>query len=155
MSPTETLAIWAFCGNLWTGRRKLLVVSSSLIGIWYYCPWGRSCLEEAMMKGDGFLPLMSLYHKNAWVYCHRVNNSCKTTPISFLMCAAAAQGAFPCSWVCAGIVLVEGVVLIMDAAHWGVLVMNLGLERRRQDFINEIRLGSMSSNDLISRASSV
>lgn len=43
------------CGNLWKG--KSLIVSSSLIGVWYYCPWRRSCPEAVMMKGDDFLPL--------------------------------------------------------------------------------------------------
>lgn len=39
----------------------------------------------------------------------------------------------------------------MNAAHSGILAMNLGLERVREDFINEINLGNVSSNDLISR----
>jgi len=70
------------------------------------------------------------------------------------MCASIAQGTFPCSSVYLGIVLVHGLLLIMNAAHSGTLAVNLGIERIREDFINEIHLDSMSSNDLISRDSS-
>lgn len=42
----------------------------------------------------------------------------------------------------------------MNAAHSGILAMNLGIERIREGFINETYLGNTSSNDLISRGSS-
>lgn len=71
-----------------------------------------------------------------------------------MMCASIAQGTFPRSSIYLGIVLVQGLLLIMNAARSGMLAMNLGIERIREDFINEIHLGSMSSNDLISRDSS-
>lgn len=157
MSPTETVATWAWAiceqerGNYWLWVHPWLVFD---IIVLEEGPALKRRWWKVMMKGDDFLPLTSSYHKSVWVYCHWVDNSSKTTPVSFPTCAPITQGAFPCSSVCVGIALVEGVVLIMDAAHRGVLVMNLGIERRRQDFINEIRLGSMSSNDLISRASS-
>lgn len=41
----------------------------------------------------------------------------------------------------------------MNAAHPGALPVNLGIERIRKDFINEIRLDSASSNDPISKDS--
>lgn len=71
-----------------------------------------------------------------------------------MMWASVAQGTFPCSSDYLGIVLAQGLLLIRNAAHSGMVAMNRGIERVREDFINEIHLGSMSSNDLISRDSS-
>lgn len=78
----------------------------------------------------------------------------QTIMISSMICAAVAQGTFPCSSIYLAIVLGCGFLLIMNAAHSGTLAVNLGTERVRGDFINEINLGSVSSNDLISRDSS-
>lgn len=71
-----------------------------------------------------------------------------------MMHGSVAQGTVPCSSIYLGIVLVHTLLLITNAAHLGMSAMNLGIERTREDFINEIRLGSVSSNDLISRDSS-